>query len=356
MENLHKKARIGVIFGGKSSECEQSLNGGRNVYNSLDRTKYEPVAVYWDKKLRFWTIPESLVIRNTTKEVEERLAEKGELVPYEQLKEKIDLAFLVTHGKYGADGVLQGFLELQKIPYTGSGVLASALSVDKAMQRQAIAAHGGVNQPPYFVFDKDAWLKDASQIQSRAEIEFGYPMVTKPTREGSTFGVRLIESASDFYSAVEHALEFDNSVLVEPYLRGREFSCVVMGNDSPHALLPTETIHGAKIFSYDHKYLPGASQKETPMKVDAAVLQEIRQQCERVYTALRMKGYSRIDGFVTDEAKILITDPNAAANCGMAASSWTFHQAAEEGMSTADFLTRAIELAMEAHRDKKGPL
>lgn len=355
MSNKLKKKRVGVVFGGKSSECEQSLNSGRNVYHNID-AQFERVAVYWDKALRFWIIPETLVIRNTTKEVEERLATQGERVPIEELSRHIDIAFLVTHGKYGDDGVLQGVLELQSIPYTGSGVLSAALGMNKKMQRIVLEHIKGVRQPRYTVFSEQAWHTDKQKVMQNLEATFGYPMVTKPIREGSTFGVVVVKSQEDFATAVEEGFRFDTELLVEPYIEGREFSCVVMGNDVPEALLPTETVHHGEIFTYDEKYLPGASQKITPMDVDAAVIKEIQKQCELTYKALRMKGYARIDGFYTKQGEVLITDPNSAASCGMASSSWTFHQATEAGFTSAGFITKAIAFAIAGYEQKKGLL
>ncbi len=355
MEN--KKFRIGVIFGGKSSEKEVSLAGGRHVYQHLDRTKFIPIAIFWDSQLRFWQIPEGLIIRNTCKEIEENLQIKGaKRIFIEELKDLIDLAFLVTHGKYGDDGCLQGVLEILNIPYTGSGVLSAALGLDKKMQRELMKADGRINLPEYLVIKRSDWEKNKEAIKKTIKEKFSYPIVTKPTREGSTIGVMLVKDEKDLEKGINYALEYDNEVLIEERIKGREFSCVVFGNEDPVAFLPTETIYDSEIFTYDHKYLPGASKKITPIKIDEKIIKEIQEQARRTYLALGCRGYARIDGFIEEDGKVLITDPNSAASTGMGPSSWTYHQAALAGLSLTDFLTKIIELAFQAHQNKKGPL
>jgi len=357
MNNQVSKIKIGVIFGGSSSEKEVSLAGGRHVYQHLDRSKFIPVAIFWDSQLKFWQIPESLIIRNTCKEIEENLESKGaKRIFLEQLPEIIDLAFLVTHGKYGDDGCLQGILEMLNIPYTGSGVLSAALGLDKKMQREVMKADGGINLPDYLVIKRSGWENDKEKVKEKIKEKFSYPIVTKPTREGSTIGVMLVKEENDLEKGMEKAFEYDNEVLVEEYLRGKEFSCVVFGNDEPVAFLPTETIYDSEIFTYDHKYLPGASKKITPIKINEKIIKEIQEQAVRTFKALGCKGYARIDGFVDENGKVFITDPNSAASTGMGPSSWTYHQAALAGMSLPQFLTKIIELALEAHKNKKGPL
>ena len=134
------KLRIGVILGGMSSEREVSLNSGRNVHDNLDREAYAPVPIFMDAEGRLWVIPWQLVSQNTTKDITERLENEAQRVSYEGLKNEIDFAFLSLHGKFGEDGCIQGLLELLAIPYTGPGVLASALGMDKHIQQRILQA------------------------------------------------------------------------------------------------------------------------------------------------------------------------------------------------------------------------
>lgn len=341
------KQRIGVIFGGKGSEREVSLASGRNVYNTLDRSRFDVTAVFWDQSFRFWEIAEVLVIRNTCKEIEDRLEAQGKRITYEELSKHIDLAFLTTHGKYGDDGCLQGLLELLRIPYTGSGVLGAAVGLDKILQRPLLKTHENViHTPPYLVAEP---TDDAVSVSKKVEDAFGFSCVVKPSREGSTVGVVKVDAKEEMPQALSVAREFDRRIIIEPYLKGREFSCMVIGNGEPKALLPTEVKYEGDIFTYDHKYLPGASQKITPMEVDQYVTQSIQQQSEVVYRLLAMRDYARIDGFVLDDldVPVVVTDPNSAASTGLSPSSWTFHQAAKEGMLPQQFLTYCVDMVMK---------
>lgn len=349
---MDKKIKIGIIFGGLSCEAEVSLTGGRNVFSNMDRLKFEPLAIYWDKQARFWLLPEVLLIRNTTKEIETRLTEKAQLIKYEDLKNHLDLAFLITHGKFGDDGCLQGLLELQRIPYTGSGILSAALGLDKNMQRKLLSTDKSINQPPYLTISQIDWQKDSSKIIADCQKKFGYPLVIKPTREGSTIGVVLVKNQAEFEQKIKESFTFDNRVIIEPQLSGREFSCMVLGGKSPQAFLPTETIHQNEIFTYDEKYLPGASNKITPIDIDQKILQEIQRQSLQAFKILGCQDYARIDGFVLEDGKVLITDPNSAASTGLGPSSWTWHQATKEGYSVKNFISKIIQISLENQKNK----
>ncbi|MDD5531643.1 MAG: hypothetical protein PHC52_02500, partial [Syntrophales bacterium] len=137
-----EKLRVGVIFGGMSSEREVSLNSGRNVYDNLDREAYAPVPLFMDNAGRLWLIPWQLVSQNTTVDISERLEKEAKHVAYEDLKDLIDFAFIALHGKYGDDGCIQGLLELLGLPFTGPGVLASALGMDKHIQQKILQTEG----------------------------------------------------------------------------------------------------------------------------------------------------------------------------------------------------------------------
>jgi D-alanine-D-alanine ligase len=344
-----KKVRIGVIFGGLSSEKEVSLNSGRNVYYNINKEKYESLPIYWDSKSRFWLVPEDLIIRNTTFEIEKNL-DKARKLRFEDLKKIMDLAFLTTHGKYGDDGALQGLLEWLRIPHTGANTLGAALGMDKWMQRK-LMKQAKINLPKYEILAIDQWQASKSKAQEQISKRLKYPLVVKPAREGSSFGVSLISRKSNFLEATSEAFSYDNIVLFEEYLTGREFSCIVietLNGTMAKALPPTETKHKGSLFTYDEKYLPGAAAKETPMKVRKDTIKKIQQQSIDTFLALGFRDYARIDGFVVPagkQEKVLITDPNAAASTGMAASSFTWHQAAEIGMNTSDFISYLIDLA-----------
>lgn len=351
--------RVGVLMGGRSSEREVSLSSGRQVYYNLDRAHYQGVALFMDQAGRIWRLPEKLVIQNTCADVEARLAAEAERLPYQALPEAVDLVFNTLHGKYGDDGCIQGLLELLDLPYTGSGVLACGLSLDKPRAHALLAAQG-MEVPPALVVEEAAWRAQPRDEEARvlawAEAQGLARLVVLPAREGSSIGVSVLEEpARELAEALEFALRYDRRALVEAYLDGLEFSVIVLGNgEQVEALLPTETRSPNAFMTYDDKYMPGRSQKITPARVPQETLERLQAEACRAYRVLGFQGYGRLDGFLLADGRILFTDPNSTS--GMAPSSYMFHQAAEAGMTPAAIIHRILQLALEAHAAKKGPL
>ncbi|MBN2282310.1 MAG: D-alanine--D-alanine ligase [Deltaproteobacteria bacterium] len=350
-----EKTRVGIILGGMSSEREVSLNSGRNVFDNMDRERYEPVPLFMDSAGMLWHIPWQLVSQNTTVDVEERLEKEARRMPYEGLRDHIDFAFIALHGKYGDDGCIQGLLELLNIPYTGPGVLASALGMDKHIQQKILRA-AGLHVPESRVVERSEWEHDAGSVSSSILDTFGIPCVTKPTREGSSIGVTIIRDESMLPQAMETAFQWDRRVLVEEFLSGTEFSCIVLEEDgTPRPLSVTEIHPRDMYFSYDDKYMPGRCRKFTPPRtIDPDVVERIKEEVVRAFEALGFRSYGRIDGFILESGEVMITDPNSSS--GMAPSSFFFEQAAEEGMLPSMIITRLIECSRQVHAEKKGPL
>ncbi len=386
--------RVGVLFGGLSTEKEVSLNSGEYVCARLNRRKYEVVPIFQDSKARLWILPRKLLTQNTTADVEARLEREAQRIKYEDLKSLIDFAFIALHGKYGDDGCIQGLLELLGIPYTGSGVLCSAICMDKYMAHKILAAEG-IEVAREIAVSEKLWRSQPDLVIRMIKEEIGFPCVIKPNREGSSVGVNVVETEDQIPAAMESmeiiegtkdvrkgALHHDTLVLVEEYLMGLEFSCIVLGNDNPKALLPTEIIacrHSSeprledRVFTYKKKYKPGGVEKRTPARVTNATLRRIQDQVLKAYKVLGFENYGRIDGYVVDgewvkndgdspsqaeyvyEGKrVLITDPNTSS--GMGPGHLIYPQAAREGLRDSALLDRLIELALEAHSRKRGPL
>jgi len=349
------KTRVGIIFGGLSSEREVSLNSGRNVHDNLDSERYEPLALFMDLQARLWQIPWQLISQNTTVDIAERVEKEARRIPYEALRREIDFAFICLHGKYGDDGCIQGLLELLSIPYTGPGVLASALGMDKRLQ-QAILRAEGIGTPHSRFLSKAEWQGAAETLEGEILAEFSLPLVTKPPREGSSIGVNIIREPAALSSGIADALRWDNGVLVEEFIQGIEFSCIVLEYRGVATVLEITEIHPqSEFFTYDDKYMPGRCRKLTPPKsFSPAVCEQIRKDVLKAFAALGFRSYGRIDGFYTTAGKVLITDPNSSS--GMAPSSFFFEQAACAGMMPTDILSCLIEEALIIHATKRGPL
>lgn len=391
-----ERLRVGVLLGGRSSEREVSLSSGRQVYQNLDRSAYAPVAIFMDSAGRLWRIPDKLVIQNTCPDIEARLEAEptAERIAYDDLPGLVDVVFNGLHGKYGDDGCIQGALEILDIPYTGSGVLGCALSLDKPMAH-AVLAEAGFDVPRELVITARAWDADPAACIARAAeigprvsarsvgdgasertldgrrerdrvdpLDGGAPpvaptrLVVLPAREGSSVGVGVVDDVEDLPAAIEAAFRWDDRVLVEEYLEGMEFSIIVLAaadeGGEPEALLPTEIVTQNPFMTYDDKYMPGRSQKITPARVDQAAIRRIQDEACRVYRALSFRGYARLDGFLMPDGRLLFTDPNSTS--GMSPSSFMFHQAAEAGMSAAMVVDRIVRAAIRDHAAKRGPL
>ncbi|MHB8093110.1 MAG: D-alanine--D-alanine ligase family protein [Syntrophales bacterium] len=338
-----------------SSEREVSLNSGRNVYDNLDRDTYEPVPIFMDATGRLWVIPWQLISQNTTKDIAERLEKEARRISYEGLKNEIDFAFISLHGKFGEDGCLQGLLELLGLPYTGAGVLASALGMDKHIQQKILQAEG-LGVPRSILVPEQEWLENPQKITEEITDVIGFPCFAKPPREGSSIGVTLVRNEATLAAGITEAMKWDRAVLVEEFLDGKEFSTIILEETGEYqALEVTEIYPQSEYFTYDDKYMPGRCRKFTPPRnISTEDVEKIKQEAIRAFRALGFRSYGRIDGFYMKNGRILITDPNSSS--GMAPSSFFFEQAASAGMLPSMIISRLIENAIIIHREKKGPL
>jgi len=349
------KLKIGVVLGGMSSEREVSLNSGRNVYDHLARDTYEPVPIFMDATGRLWVIPWQLISQNTTKDIAERLAKEARQISYEGLKNEIDFAFISLHGKFGEDGCLQGLLELLGLPYTGAGVLASALGMDKHLQQKMLQSEG-IGTPRSVLVREKGWRENESATVAEIAAVIGFPCFSKPSREGSSIGVTLVRDETFLAGGIEEAMKWDHAVLVEEFLDGTEFSTIILEEDGEYqALEVTEIAPQSEYFTYDDKYMPGRCRKFTPPKnIPPEDVEKIKKEAIRAFQALGFRCYGRIDGFYMKDGRVLITDPNSSS--GMAPSSFFFEQAASAGMLPSMIISRLIENAIIIHNGKKGPL
>jgi D-alanine-D-alanine ligase len=350
-----KKLRVGIILGGLSSEKEVSLNSGRNVYDNLDAEFYEGIPIFMDDLGRLWIITWQLISQNTTVDITERLEKEARRLSYEGLKKEIDFAFISLHGKYGDDGCIQGLLELIGIPYTGTGILASALGMDKHMQ-QKILRGSGISVPDSVIVYEREWRERKEDVKRKLVNHFIFPFFTKPIREGSSIGITAVKDEDSLEKGLEEALKWDTAVLVEEFIDGIEFSCIVLEEEGEAKTLAlTEIYPQSEYYTYDDKYMPGRCRKFTPPKnIPPGEVDKIKTEVLKAYHALGFRSYGRIDGFLSKDGRILITDPNSSS--GMAPSSFFFEQAASSGMLPTMVISKLIQNALKIHEGKKGPL
>lgn len=353
-ERSTQKLRVGIIMGGVSSEKEVSLESGRNIFNKIGRTKYDPIPIFMDSKGALWEIPIKLLMRNCTKDIEEDLSEEAKHIPYEALRSRVDFITIGLHGKYGEDGCLQGLLEFLKIPYTGSGVLGSALGMDKFTCRKILAV-SGIDVPRTLPVFRRQWIpENRKEIIDTIEKEIGFPCVVKPTREGCSTAVKKVVSPDGIPDAIEDALRWDNTALVEEFIDGIEVTCGIIENDLPLALTPSETIPTDDVLSLEDKFLYGQGENKTPARVPDDILKKIQDVAVQTFNALDLKGYARIDMFVRKDGRVAVLEPNTLP--GMTPSTVLFHQAAASGITQTELIDRIVDSALKAHAKKRGPL
>jgi D-alanine-D-alanine ligase len=308
----HKKMRVALLAGGKSAEREVSLKSGEQVFQVLDKQRYE-------------------VIRFDPRDDLPRLAQDAA---------SIDVALIILHGRLGEDGTIQGFLDLLNIPYQGSGVLGSALAMNKILSKK-LYAQADLPVAPFVVVDRTG-----SEGASKVLDELGLPVVVKPEHEGSSIGLSIVRSADQLPKAFEDAWRFDRRCLVEKFIPGLEITGGVLGNDSLQALPLVEIIPGAnhEFFDYAAKYTPGASNEICPARLSPELTSKAQEYAMRAHRALCCQGYSRTDMIVSDN-EIFVLETNTIP--GMTQTSLLPQAAAAAGISFSALLDRLIELALE---------
>jgi D-alanine-D-alanine ligase len=307
-----KKLRVALLAGGKSAEREVSLKSGEQVFQSLKKDRYEIL----------------------------RYDPRDDLPLLAQDAAGIDVALIILHGRLGEDGTIQGFLDLLGIPYQGSGVLGSALAMNKVLCKQ-LYVQAGLPVAPSLVVDRTSPV-----ALSAVADQLGFPVVVKPEHEGSSIGLSIVRRAEALQKALETAWEFDRRCLVEKYIVGVEVTGGVLGNQSLEALPLVEIIPGSghEFFDYSAKYTPGASEEICPARLSPELTMRAQDCAIRAHRALHCRGYSRTDMIIAD-GEIYVLETNTIP--GMTQTSLFPQAAAAAGMSFPDMLDRLIELAME---------
>ena len=306
------KLRVALIAGGWSREREISLKSGEYVYNNLDKDKYE-VKKYDPSKDLIRLIEES---------------------------KDFDLALLFLHGRKGEDGSIQGLLDLLNLPYVGSGVLASALAMNKTVSKKLFRCTG-LNVPKEMLFFRN---QDIDPVRILSVL--GKPVVIKPVEEGSSIGLSICYTKGEIVEAIKDTFTISSDVMFEEYIKGREVSCAVLGNREPEALPVVEIIPQEKyrFFSYTAKYEPGASQEICPAQISSDTYKKVQSFAIKAHCLLGCRNFSRSDMIVTAK-DVYILETNTIP--GMTENSIFPLAARTAGLSFSKLLDRLIELAFE---------
>jgi D-alanine-D-alanine ligase len=351
---MSKKIRVGIIFGGKSAEHEVSLQSAKNVIEAIDKEKYEPVLIGVDKGGKWFLSDGSKFLLNSGDpkliKLNSEASESVALVPQSAGKisnldthksdKSIDVAFPILHGPFGEDGTMQGLLKLAGIAFIGSGVLGSAVGMDKDVMKRLLRDAGiPVGK---FIAAKE---KEVPTYKDVVE-NIGLPFFVKPANMGSSVGVNKVTNEEEFTTAIEDAFKYDRKILIEENIQGREIECSVLGNDDPIVSVPGEVIASHDFYSYEAKYIDEHGAKlEIPAKLPKDIVKKIQEIAIKTFKTLNCEGFGRVDCFLKSNGEILVNEINTIpgfTSISMYPKLWE-----ASGISYTELIDRLIQLALE---------
>ncbi len=358
------KMRVGLLFGGRSVEHEVSIESARCILAALDRSRYEVSLLAIDAEGRWHLANADTALSAVQEEASvflpadprsATLVAMGD-TPNSALgdADRLDVIFPIVHGRGGEDGALQGLLELADIPYVGSGVLSSAVQMDKDIAKRLLSA-AGLSVTPWITlggFELDE--RGLPAAAERAEADLGFPVFVKPANSGSSIGIARAESIPELIAALADARRYDRKIIVETAIDAREVEVAVLGNDSPEASVPGEIRAAQAFYDYDAKYRDDATELIIPAHLDASQTEAVRATAIRAYQALEAEGMARVDFLIDRETgQIYLNELNSLpgfTDVSMYPKLWE-----ATGLPYPALLDRLIELALERH-DRRAKL
>ena len=381
-----KRLRVGVVYGGRSSEHDVSLASAASVFANLDRDRYEPVALRIGRDGR-WTLAERPPVLDSAAQTIQHarleqargtrparevhlIAHPGDetLLTIERCGSGdagtghtgdaivnglcLDVIFPIVHGPYGEDGTLQGLLELANIPYVGSGVLAAAVGMDKAVMKELFAARG-LPIVRHQVVLRGTWRAHRTDTATRLATALHFPMFVKPANLGSSVGISRVAGPDALPAALDLASQFDRKIVVEEAVTPcREIECAVLGNDIPEASVPGEIATSREFYDFEAKYLDDRSTTTIPAQLSPDQAERVKRMALDAFLAIDAAGMARVDFLLgRDDGRLFLNEINTHpgfTTISMFAKMWL-----ASGVPYADMLDRLIELAVERHADKQ---
>jgi D-alanine-D-alanine ligase len=358
---MRRKLRVAILFGGKSAEHEISLISARNIVEAMDKKKYEIVSIGIDKQGR-WFFDEGARLLRGPSPTRVRFHGRTNstavlpgatqspmirLVPRRALTE-VDVVFPVLHGPFGEDGTVQGLLKLANVPFVGAGVLGSAVGMDKDVMKRLLR-DAGIPIARFLVFERSSASKiDLSDVRR----VLGFPFFVKPANLGSSVGISKVNSQTQFRAAIREAFRYDNKIVIEENIRGREIECSVLGNERPIASLPGEIVTRHDFYSYNAKYLDEkGAQLLIPANLSRRLVKEVQEIAVRSFKALCCEGMARVDFFLRNDREVFVNEINTIpgfTKISMYPKLWE-----ASGLPYAELIDRLIRLALDRFRKEK---
>jgi D-alanine-D-alanine ligase len=359
-----RRQRVVVLFGGRSAEHEISCLSARSVIDALDPERIDVIPIGITREGRWHRLPGPPALPSETGRMPEvtdasgkavELAGEGtssELVAADGSREAIDIVFPLLHGPFGEDGTVQGLLELAGIPYVGSGVLGSALGIDKEVQKRLFREAGLPVGPFEPVHERD-WADDPAAVEAAAEA-LGYPVFTKPATLGSSVGVSKAADAGGLAEGLEEAFRYAREALIEKAAEGaREIECSVLGNDEPVASVAGEIVPADHDFyDYAAKYLDEhGAELLIPADLKPEVMEEVQRVAVAAFRTLKCAGMARVDFFLLGEVELWLNEVNTIpgfTSISMYPKLWE-----ASGLGYGELVRRLLDLAVERHESER---
>ena len=348
--------KIGIIFGGKSTEHDVSVVSGTSVIKNMDKQKYEIYPIYIEKDGTWYTYDKKIEEIDVLK-IGEEIKEKTKIENIIEYLKTMDVIFPVLHGLDGEDGSIQGMLEMLGIPYVGCKILASSIGLDKAYTKiifekakikQAKYEYIRKYEDKYIYIDKEFNEKELNidEIIEKIQQTLKYPMFIKPSNFGSSVGISKAENKQELKEAIKLVGEYDKKILIEQGINGREVECAVLGNEDVVASCVGEIKPADKFYSYDAKYKNTESKTQIPADIPNEISNKIREYAIKAFKALDGKGLARVDFFIEKETnEIYINEINTMP--GFTEISMYPKLFEASGIKYSEILSKLIELAIE---------
>ncbi|MGM0420723.1 MAG: D-alanine--D-alanine ligase family protein [Bacillota bacterium] len=313
------KKRIVLLYGGRSAEHEVSIMSARSVYKNLSSSNYEVIPLLISRD-GYW-VTENIstqIIKGEREKLQPGYGKKYASIfdsMTENFPREVDLVFPLLHGPYGEDGRIQGFFDTLGVKYIGSATGSSAVAIDKIYTKDILARYN-IPQTSYRVINKWEYNKDNDkttryEILEEIESQLGFPIFVKPANLGSSIGISKVENEKDFKPAIDKAFKFDDRVLIEKAIQGREIECSVLGNaGSARASLPGEVVPANKFYDYEAKYFSGQTKLITPARLEQDIVEQIQALAVNIFNKLNLSGLARVDFFLESDQNIYLNEVN----------------------------------------------
>lgn len=345
---MSKKKKVAILFGGRSVEHGVSVNSARNIFEYINKDRFEPLPIGITKSGQWF------LTNGVTKEIGQGKAlglildaqAPGFILVSSGDRLKADIIFPVLHGTDGEDGSIQGLIKAMDIPMVGTGVLGSSISMNKIIAKRLLK-DAGLPVTNFVSFHHT----EKEKIDYKAIKKLlGTPFMVKSASLGSSVGVSKVKNEASFDKAVEESFRYDESILMEEFITGREIECAILGNNPPEASYPGEIIINSKydFYTFDAKYVdPQAVRIDVPAKLETKTAEKVRDICVKAYKALCCEDFARVDLFLTAEGKIYINEINTIpgfTNSSMFPMMWN-----ERGVGFTELISRLLDLAQERY-------